>query len=154
MYPYFQGLFFIIDTCTYTIKGVQELSDVKQDYHLYVDDGTLKAKKTCNLTVRTVFSGGFILPEGATLVSAVYDITVEERKLKKPIRFEIQHCMDIDSIEVASKMYFAAGESNFEKKTFEFRAIEGGEFTGGTSFGSIFLTEGCILCIICTNDEL
>ena len=102
----------------------------------------------CDFCVCTVFSGGFILPEGSTLVSAVYDITVEERKLKKPIRFEIQHCMDIDSIEVASKMYFAVGESNFEKKMFEFRAIEGGEFTGGTSFGSIFLTEGCT-CVSC-----
>lgn len=127
------------------------LDGEEDGFLLHVDKGSfvLKSDETCEVSVHTIYAGPFVLPEGATLASAIYDIKVD-KKLKKPICIELQHCIDIAVSKVSAEksMCFAVAESNFSTKQFEFKPVEGGEFLGRQRFGSIEQMKNCLICVL------
>ena len=93
-------------------------------------------EKNSTIIVRTIFSGPFILPEGYTLASAVYDITLP--KLRQPAIIELEHCV---SDQQQAEMCYATGRTDLEGKKLIFELEE--------NFNeSIEQTENCVLCIL------
>lgn len=102
------------------------------------------------ITVRTLFSGPFILPsEEAILVSSVYDVFIS-KKLKQPVKVEIGHCVHINELYADSdKLSFAIGKVDFAKKQISFELLEKGEMNEYT--GKISITESSLLCVVYIN---
>ena len=104
-------------------------------------------------TVSTILSGPFNLPDGAVLVSAVYDIMID-KSLKESITIEIEHCVDVLDESIARKMSFAIAKADLTKKSFEIYPIDaGGTFPRNSAYGSIKVKESCLLCVL-VNDPL
>ena len=103
-------------------------------------------------TVSTILSGPFNLPDGAVLVSAVYDIMID-KSLKESITVEIEHCVDVLDESIAGKMSFATAKADLTTKSFEICRIDGGTFPKSSTYGSIKLKESCLLCVL-VNDPL
>ena len=99
------------------------------------------------VTVSTILSGPFDMPEGAVLVSAVYDIMIDEN-FKESITVEIEHCVDVLDKSIAEKMSFATAKANLAKKSFEICPIDGGTFPNISTYGSIKVKESCLLCVL------
>ena len=100
-----------------------------------------------DVTVSTILSGPFNVPDGAVLVSAVYDIMIDEN-FKKSITVEIEHCVDVLDESIAGKMSFAIAKADLTKKSFEICRIDGGTFPNNSTYGSIKLKESCLLCVL------
>ena len=104
------------------------------------------------VTVSTILSGPFNLPDGAVLVSAVYDIMIDEN-FKESITVEIEHCVDVLDESVTGEMFFATAKADLTKKSFEICPIDGGTFPLSSTYGSIKVKESCLLCVL-VNDPL
>ena len=104
------------------------------------------------VTVSTILSGPFNVPDGAVLVSAVYDIMIDEN-FKGSITIEIEHCVDVLDESVTGKMFFATAKADLTKKSFEICPIDRGTFPKSSTYGSIKLKESCLLCVL-VNDPL
>ena len=94
-------------------------------------------EKNSTIAVRTIFSGPFVIPDGYTLASAVYDISLP--KLCQPAIIELEHCVsDLQQAE----MYYAIGKTDLEAKKLIFELVK-------EKFNeSIAQTENCVLCIL------
>ena len=99
------------------------------------------------VTVSTILSGPFNVPDGAVLVSAVYDIMIDEN-FKGSVTIEIEHCVDVLDESIAGKMFFAIARADLTKKSFEICPIDGGTFPKSSTYGSIKLKENCLLCVL------
>ena len=121
-------------------------------FSLYVTRGTLKEEEQCQVSVATIFSGSLQIPAGATLVSAIYDVTIahdEKTKLQKPLEITIQHCVDVTDSKILSNMCFAFAECDLTNKIFEFKRAEHVvHFDFGKKTGTIEVKESCRLCIL------
>uniref|UniRef100_A0A1X7TGQ1 Caspase family p20 domain-containing protein n=1 Tax=Amphimedon queenslandica TaxID=400682 RepID=A0A1X7TGQ1_AMPQE len=144
-----------------SLKGFFHVFDVSQ----YRKDGAVISKETCGykvviprftlqekppVTVSTILSGPFNLPEGSVLVSAVYDILID-KSLKDPVNIDIEHCVDVLDESVTEKMSFAIATAGLTTKAFEVEYIPGGTFTRGSAYGSITVKESCLLCVLATK---
>ena len=98
----------------------------------------VNGNKTLTVTVRTLFSGPFVYPDGYTLVSAVYDITMPE--LSQPATIKLEHCVD-ESDKTRQNMYFAIGSCDLKDKKIRFKIVQG--FNGSTR-----QKTSCVLCIL------
>ena len=105
-------------------------------------------KSTIN--VRTIFCGPFVLPDGYTIVSAIYDIVLPE----KPFTFKLEHCIDLDDQITASKMCFAVATIDLAKKVFVFHCIEGGVFPIGETYASLEISDSCLVCVLYRGSTL
>ena len=76
-------------------------------------------EKNSTITVHTIVSGPFVLPEGYTLASAVYDITLP--KLQQPAIIELEHCV---SDQQQAEMYYATGKTDVEGKKLIFELVK------------------------------
>ena len=103
-----------------------------------------------DVTVSTILSGPFDMPEGAVLVSAVYDIIIDEN-FKESITVKIEHCVDVLDESIAGKMFFATARADLAKKSFEICPIDGGTFPKSSTYGSIEVKESCLLCVLVKN---
>ena len=103
-------------------------------------------------TVSTILSGPFNLPDGAVLVSAVYDIMID-KSLRESITVEIEHCVDVLDESIAGKMSFATAKADLKTKSFKICRINGGTFPKSSTYGSIKLKKSCLLCVL-VNDPL
>ena len=112
------------------------LNDAEYGYEIYV---SVKGSKKHTVTVRTLFSGPFVYPEGYTLVSAVYDITMPE--LSKPATIKLEHCVD-ESDQTRSDLCFAIGSIDLKEKKIIFEKVDE-EFNG-----SVQQKSSCLLCIL------
>ena len=99
----------------------------------------VKEKEKHTVAVHTLFSGPFVYPEGYTLVSAVYDITMPE--LSKPATIKLEHCVD-ESDQTRSDLCFAIGSVDLKDKKIIFEKVDQ-EFNGSTQQKS-----SCLLCIL------
>ena len=99
------------------------------------------------VTVSTILSGPFDMPDGAVLVSAVYDIIYDEN-FKESITVEIEHCVDVLDESITGEMFFATAKADLTKKSFEICPIDGGTFPKSSTYGSIKLKESCLLCVL------
>ena len=93
---------------------------------------------TVEIAITALVGGEFILPEDTELVSAVYAISVSKQFLK-PVQLEIQHCVSIE--EPADSNYLSFATAPSDEASCEFQSVEGGEFSIGSRYGSIYITE-------------
>ena len=101
---------------------------------------------TVEVAITALVGGEFILPEDTELVSAVYAISVS-KPLLKPVQLEIQHCVSIK--EPADSNYLSFATAHSDKASCEFQPVtEGGEFSIGSRYGSIYITEFSLWSII------
>ena len=94
---------------------------------------------TVEVAITALVGGEFILPEDTELVSAVYAISVSKQFLK-PVQLEIQHCVSIKKPADSNYLSFATAPS--DEASCEFQPVKGsGEFSIGSRYGSIYITE-------------
>ena len=99
------------------------------------------------IEVRTIFSGPFVLPDGYTIVSAIYDISLPEQ-LSKPVTIKLEHCVDLNDKIAASKLCFATAAIDLEKKVFVFDCVGGGSFPRGETYASLEINNSCLVCVL------
>ena len=112
------------------------VKDAEYGYEIHVP---VKENKKFAVTIRTIFSGPFVYPDGYTLVSAVYDITMPE--LSKPATIKLEHCVD-ESDQTRPDLCFAIGSVDLKNKKIVFEKVDE-EFNG-----SIQQKSSCLLCIL------
>ena len=93
---------------------------------------------TVEVAITALVGGEFILPEDTELVSAVYAISVS-KPLLKPVQLEIQHCVSIE--EPAHSNYLSFATARSDQLPYQFQPVEGGEFSIGSRYGSLYITE-------------
>ena len=76
------------------------------------------------------------------VVSALFDVTTNIKKFKKPVTIRFPHCVNIKSEKDKEKLWFLILHDD------ESYEIKKGYFEVEKPFGSIELTEFCILCNI------
>ena len=101
---------------------------------------------TVEVAITALVGGEFILPEDTELVSAVYAISVSKQFLK-PVQLEIQHCVSIEKPAHNNCLSFATAPG--DEASCEFQPVKGaGEFSIGSRYGSIYITEFSLWSII------
>ena len=101
----------------------------------------------CVVDVKAAISGQFEFPEGAELVSGVYCIYCPH-KFTQPVTVELQHCADITSHKAAARLRFVRAKCSQPDLPYHFDFLDGGVFTGRSSYGSIKLSHFSILGIV------
>ena len=113
-----------------------------------VEEDTLLSIETVEVATAALVGGEFKFPKNTSLVSAVYAVTVS-KCLLKPLRLEIQHCVDLTGRPGLSKyLKFAIAPASTPSLPYQFRIIEGGEFSSDSRYGSIQRKEFCLVCIL------
>ena len=113
-----------------------------------VEEDSLSSSETVEVATAALVGGEFKFPKNTVLVSAVYAVTVSKRLLK-PLRLEIQHCVDLTGRAGLSKyLKFAIAPVSTPSLPYQFRIIEGGEFSSNSGYGSIERKEFCLVCIL------
>ena len=112
------------------------------------EDSLSSSSETVEVATAALFGGELKFPKNTVLVSAVYAVTVSKRLLK-PLRLEIQHCVDLTGQPGLSKyLKFAIASVSTHSLPYQFRIIEGGEFSSDSRYGSIERKEFCLVCIL------
>ena len=118
-----------------------------------VSEGSLSSEETAEAAVVALVGGDFKFPDNTVLVSAVYAISVS-RRLLKPLRLEMQHCVSITRRDQTRYIKFAIAPVDMPSLAYQFRIVEGGEFSIGSRYGSIDRKEFSLVCeVIMTNEE-
>ena len=95
-------------------------------------------------TVAVVTCDQFTLPDQYVPVSAVYKISLTGA-LSKPIRIEMQHCVDVKDEKCSKRMSFALASYS----STEFKLIPKGEFPVAEGYGYIEpRDQSCCLSIV------
>ena len=118
--------------------GRNILEDAECGYEICVHM-TVKGNEKPTVTVRTLFSGPFVYPDGYTLVSAIYDITMPE--LSQPATIKLEHCVD-ESDQTRSDLCYAIGSVDLKKKKIIFEKVD------QVFNESIQQKNSCLLCIL------
>ena len=105
--------------------------------------------ETREVAVVALVGGEFMFPKNTVLVSAVYAVSISE-PLLKPMRLEIQHCVDLSTQPGLSQyLKFAIAPTSTPSLPYQFRIIEGGEFSSDSQYGSInHNNSSCLVCIL------
>ena len=112
-----------------------------------VEKDSLSSSDTVEAAVVALVGGEFKFPENTVLVSAVYAVTVS-KPLLKPLRLEIQHCVDLTGQPGLSKyLKFAIAPVSTHSLPYQFSLVEGGEFSSNSFYGSISRNEFCLVCV-------
>ena len=102
-----------------------------------VEEDTLSSSETVEVATAALVGGEFKFPKNTVLISAVYAVTVS-KPLLKALRLEIQHCVDLTGRPGLSKyLKFAIASMSTHSLPYQFRIIEGGEFSSDSRYGSI-----------------
>ena len=113
-----------------------------------IEEDTLLSSEMVEVATAALIGGQFKFPKNTVLVSAVYAVTVSKRLLK-PMRLDIQHCVDLTGRPGLSKyLKFAIAPVSTPSLPYQFRIIEGGEFSCDSRYGSIQRKEFCLVCIL------
>ena len=104
--------------------------------------------ETVEASVVALVGGEFKFPENTVLVSAVYSVSVS-KPLLNSLTLEIQHCVDLRGQPGLSQyLKFAIAPADTPSLPYQFRIIEGGEFSSNSRYGSIQRKEFCLVCIL------
>ena len=118
-----------------------------------VSEGSLSSEETAEAVVVALVGGDFKFPDNTVLVSAVYAISVL-RRLLKPLRLEMQHCISMTRRDQTRYMKFAIAPIDTPSLPYQFRIVEGGEFSIWSRYGSIDHKEFSLVCeVIMTNEK-
>ena len=111
-----------------------------------VSEGTLSSTETAEVAVVALVGGDFKFPKDTVLVSAVYAVSVS-RRLLKPLRLEMQHCVSITRKDQTKYLKFAIAPVDAPSLSYQFTIVEGGEFSIGSRYGAIDRKEFSLVCI-------
>ena len=115
-----------------------------------IPKGTLAApSETCEVAMKALVAGPFQIPTHikADFVSTVYGIDIP-KQLLKPIRVEIQHCVDLDTQDDIRHLTFVKASIDQSKLPFNFLLENGGEFSLDKQSGSIHLSWSSLIAIV------
>jgi hypothetical protein len=88
-----------------------------------------------------------LLPDDAEFVSSVYRIKVSG-KLQSPVLVEIQHCIQLADSDEASTLSFVQSKCE-QALLYQFKTLEGGQFSANTRYGKIKLSHFSDVGIVC-----
>ncbi|XP_019861485.1 PREDICTED: uncharacterized protein LOC109589955, partial [Amphimedon queenslandica] len=143
-----KGTCITIELQKHSIEGGIESTIESTDYGYELIVPALTEEKS-TINVRTIFCGPFTLPDGCTIVSAIYDIALpEELPPDFYTTIKLEHCVDLKDDITASKMCFATAAVDLEKKVFAFNCINGGIFPIGETYASLEISKSCLICVL------
>ena len=103
-------------------------------FRMHVPEGATSVP--CDFAVKAIVAGQFQFPVEAELVSAVYAISAS-RRLKKPVKIEIQHCVTIKNEQQGRFLAFVRAQCNQPTLPYKFQLVEAGMFPPHSNFGII-----------------
>ena len=113
-----------------------------------IEEDSLLSSETVEVATAALVGGQFKFPKNTVLVSAVYAISVSE-PLLKPLRLEMQHCVDLRGRPGLSQyLKFAIAPVSTPSLPYQFSLVEGGEFTSNSWYGTINRKDFCLVCIV------
>ena len=113
-----------------------------------VEEDSLSSFETVEVATAVLVGGEFKFPRNTILVSAVYAVSIS-KPLLKPLRLEIQHCVDLSRRPGLSKyLRFAIAPMSALSLPYQFNIVEGGEFSFDSRYGSIQRKEFCFVCTL------
>ena len=112
-----------------------------------VSEGSLSSEETAEAAVVALVGGDFKFPDNTVVVSAVYAVSLS-RPLFKPLRLEIQHCVDLSRGVNPKYLKFAIAPVDTPSLPYQFSIVEGGEFSAGEWYGSINREKFCLVSIM------
>ena len=113
-----------------------------------IEEDSLLSSETVEVATAALVGGQFKFPKNTVLVSAVYAVSVSE-PLLKPLRLEMQHCVDLRGRPGLSQyLKFAIAPVSTPSLPYQFRITEGGEFSPDSRYGSIQRKEFCLVGIL------
>ena len=101
----------------------------------------------CDIAVKAIVAGKFEFPDGTELVSAVYAISAS-RRLNKPVKVEIQHCVAIRNEQQGQFLAFVRAQCNQETLPYEFQILENGTFGPQSHYGIIECDRFSLLAVL------
>ena len=113
-----------------------------------IEEDSLLFSQTVEVATAALVGGQFKFPKNTVLVSAVYAVSVSE-PLLKPLRLEMQHCVDLRGRPGLSRyLKFAIAPVSTPSLPYQFSLVEGGEFSPDSRYGSIQRKEFCLVGIL------
>ena len=113
-----------------------------------IEEDSLLSSETVEVATAALVGGQFKFPKNTVLVSAVYAVSVSE-PLLKPLRLEMQHCVDLKGQPGLSQyLKFAIAPVSTPSLPYQFSLVEGGEFTSNSWYGAINRKDFCLVCIL------
>ena len=113
-----------------------------------IEEDSLSSSETVEVATAALVGGQFKFPKNTVLVSAVYAVSVSE-PLLKPLRLEMQHCVDLRGRPGLSQyLKFAITPVSTPSLPYQFSLVEGGEFSPDSRYGSIQRKEFCLVGIL------
>ena len=104
------------------------------------------------MAITALAGGEFEFPEDSELVSAVYGISIS-KPLLKPLTVSIQHCVLLETPEQCNSLQFVRAPIDDAILPFQFKFLPGGHFTPGNQYGSISLSQFCLIGISMRESE-
>ena len=126
----------VLEQASITLSPGKEQSFEWKGYgfRIHIPKGALPTDiSECTIHITASLSGQFQFPKGSELVSGVYWLSCLV-KFAKPVTLDIQHCVAIERPQQNSLLTFARAQRQIPYK---FDVMEGGEFSLGSSYGSI-----------------
>uniref|UniRef100_A0A1X7U4A0 CARD domain-containing protein n=2 Tax=Amphimedon queenslandica TaxID=400682 RepID=A0A1X7U4A0_AMPQE len=132
----------------------QLLNWEKYGLRIGVSGGSLLSTETAEVAVVALVGGQFVFPKNTVLVSAVYAVSIS-RPLLKALRLEMQHCIDLSRGVKTKYLKFAIAPVSTPSLPYQFSFVDGGEFSEGKWYGSIYREKFCLVGIVgsLTNGE-
>ena len=127
--------------------GPQMMNWERYGLRIGVSEGSLSSEETAEAAVVALVGGQFVFPDNTVLVSAVYAVSLS-RPLIKPLRLEIQHCVDLSRGVNPKHLKFAIAPVDTPSLPYQFSIVEGGEFSVGKWCGSIYCEKFCLVSIV------
>ena len=113
-----------------------------------IEEDSLLSSETVEVATAALVGGQFKFPKNTVLVSAVYAVSVS-KPLLKPLRLEMQHCVDLRGRPGLSQyLKFAMAPVSTPSLPYQFSLVEGGEFTSNSWYGAINRKDFCLVCIL------
>ena len=120
----------------------------KYGLRIGVQENSLLSSETVETSVVALVGGQFQFPPNTVLVSAVYAVSLS-KPLLKPLKLEIQHCIDLTGRPALSRhLKFAIAPVSTPSLPYQFSIVEGGEFKPDSWYGSIQRKKFCLVSIV------
>lgn len=107
-----------------------------------ISQGSLSSSEVAEIEALALVGGRFSFPENTVLVSAVYALAAS-KPLLKPLKLEVQHCVDITGDTQVKYLKFAFAKftgMDTSDSIYKFYPVEGmGDFDSSSPYGLINL---------------
>ena len=101
----------------------------------------------CDVTVKGLWGGQSVFPEGTQLISSVTSVSLTvPSSLDKPVTVQLMHCASITDQSQSKYLSFVISRS--AQPPFVFELLQGGGFSVGSQYGTIQLKEFSLIAIV------